>query len=114
MRLESQEIKANASLENLNQTVISSILKDSEFLSSLAIDIMDRNLYERANDCRWWALNSYFRESLDDYSSLNHKKNEISSILKYINDLYTVYTNLIIFDKNGKIIAVSNEKKKII
>ncbi|MCB9096199.1 MAG: cache domain-containing protein, partial [Arcobacter sp.] len=28
--------KANASLENLNQTVISSILKDSEFLSSLA------------------------------------------------------------------------------
>ncbi|RXJ83824.1 chemotaxis protein CheW [Arcobacter cloacae] len=103
--------KANASLENLNHTIISSILKDSEFLSSLAIDIMDRNLYERANDCRWWALNSYFRESLDDYSSLSYRKNEISSILKYINDLYTVYTNLIIFDKNGKIIAVSNEKE---
>jgi hypothetical protein len=24
--------------------------------ASLAINIMDRNLYERANDCRWWAL----------------------------------------------------------
>jgi chemotaxis signal transduction protein len=100
--------KANSSLSNLNQTIITSILKDSEFLSSLAIDIMDRNLYERANDCRWWALTSYFREVMDDYSSLDLNQGEISAILKYINDLYTVYTNLIIFDKNGKIIAVSN------
>lgn len=66
--------KANSSLDNLNQTIISSILKDCEFLSSLAIDIMDRNLYERANDCRWWALNSYFKEALDDYSTISEKK----------------------------------------
>lgn len=104
--------KANSSLDNLNQTIISSILKDCEFLSSLAIDIMDRNLYERANDCRWWALNSYFKEALDDYSTISEKKEELGSILKYINDLYTVYSNLIIFDKNGKIIAVSNEKEQ--
>ena len=103
-------IKANSSLANLNQTIISSILKDSEFLSSLAIEIMDRNLYERANDCRWWALTSYFKEALDDTSSLLSKKDEITSILKYINDLYTVYTNIFIFDKTGKIIAVSNSK----
>ena len=104
--------KANASLENLNQTIITSILKDSEFLSSLAIDIMDRNLYERANDCRWWALNSYFREVLDDYNSLIEKKDEISNILNYINGLYTVYTNILIFDKNGKVIAVSNKNNE--
>ncbi|WP_368030808.1 chemotaxis protein CheW [Arcobacter sp. s6] len=104
--------KANSSLENLNQTIITSIVKDSEFLSSLAIDIMDRNLYERANDCRWWALNSYFREAFDDYSTLDDKKDEISEILKYINDLYTVYTNLIVFDKDGKVIAVSNRNEQ--
>ncbi len=104
--------KANSSLENLNQTIISSILNESEFLSSLAIDIMDRNLYERANDCRWWALTSYFRETFDDTNSLISKKNEITSILKYINDLYTVYTNLLIFDKNGKVIAVSNDSQE--
>jgi len=104
-------IKANSSLSNLNKTILNSILKDSEFLSSLAIDIMDRNLYERANDCRWWALTSYFRKAFDDYNSLPHKEKEISSILKYINDLYTVYTNLLVFDKNGKIVAVSNEKE---
>ena len=106
--------KANSSLENLNQTIITSILKDSEFLSSLAIDIMDRNLYERANDCRWWALNSYFREAFDDYSTLHDKKDEISEILKYINDLYTVYTNLIFFDYYCKVIAVLNRNEEFL
>lgn len=105
-------VKANSSLSNLNKTIINSIIKDSEFLSSLAIDIMDRNLYERANDCRWWALTSFFRKALDDLETIEDKKDEISSILKYINDLYTVYTNLLIFDKDGKIIAVSNKKEE--
>lgn len=102
--------KANSSLSNLNQTIMNSILKNSEFLSSLAIDIMDRNLYERANDCRWWALTSFFKEALDDESTILSKRSEITSILKYINNLYTVYENLLIFDSNGKVIAVSNEK----
>lgn len=34
---------------------------------------------------------------------------EISNILGYINDLYTVYTNLYVYDKNGIIVAVSNK-----
>ncbi|WP_418185911.1 chemotaxis protein CheW [Aliarcobacter vitoriensis] len=102
--------KASSSLDNLNQTIISSILKDCEFLSSLAIDIMDRNLYERANDCRWWALNSYFKEALEDNLAINQKEENLGSILKYINSLYTVYTNLILFDKEGKVIAISNDK----
>jgi chemotaxis signal transduction protein len=104
--------KANSSLSNLNETILSSILTESKFLSSLAIDIMDRNLYERANDCRWWALTSYFREAFDDKNSIISKKDEITSILKYINDLYTVYTNLLVFDKDGKVIAVSNESQE--
>ena len=32
----------------------------------------------------------------------------ISSILAYINGLYTVYTNLFVYDLNGRILAVSN------
>ena len=70
---------------------------------------MDRNLYERANDCRWWALTSYFREAFDDYNSFPDKKEEITSVLHYINGLYTVYTNILVFDKNAKVIAVSNK-----
>ncbi|QKF81459.1 chemotaxis protein CheW [Halarcobacter ebronensis] len=103
--------KANSSLNNLNRTIINSILKDSEFISSLAIDIMDRNLYERANDCRWWSLTTYFRKAFDELETLESKAQEISSILKYINDLYTVYTNILVYDRSGKIIAVSNKKE---
>jgi len=49
---------------NLNSAMLIQYLEDLKFQSSLAIDIMDRNLYERANDCRWWALTTTFRECL--------------------------------------------------
>ena len=94
------------SIANLNNTVISSILNDVLFLAKLAIDIMDRNLYERANDCRWWALTTLFRKTL---KSENANYEEIGEILTYINNLYTVYTNIFIYDKNGIIVAVSNK-----
>ncbi len=102
----------NTSIEQLNETIILSLLDSAVFLSSLSIDIMDRNLYERANDCRWWALTSTFKEILSQNESISDiQKEQISSILKYINDLYTVYTNLFIYDKNGIILAVSNENE---
>mgnify|MGYP000266940040 CR=1 FL=1 len=102
--------KASLSLDNLNQTIVTSILKDCEFLSQLAIDIMDRNLYERANDCRWWALTPKFREILSKEICEEKDKKDISNILAYINGLYTVYTNIIVYDNSGKIIAVSKKE----
>ncbi|WP_333876694.1 chemotaxis protein CheW [Methylobacter sp.] len=96
------------SIANLHETVVSSVLEDSRFQASLAIDIMDRNLYERANDCRWWALTSSFRELLSEGEVSDAGRARISSILAYINSLYTVYTNLIVFDAGGRIVAVSN------
>jgi chemotaxis signal transduction protein len=97
------------SIEKLNQTIITSLLDDTLFLASLSIDIMDRNLYERANDCRWWALTTTFREILSKPTILEEQDTvTLSNILRYINDLYTVYTNLFIYDTNGIIIAVSN------
>ncbi len=95
------------SIENLQQTVVSSKLNDVEFFASLAIDIMDRNLYERANDCRWWALTTAFRRLLLESSS-DVAVTEITHILQYINSLYTVYTNLFVYDAQGIVLAVSN------
>ncbi|MDO9106645.1 MAG: chemotaxis protein CheW [Methylovulum sp.] len=97
------------SIANLHETVVSAILQDSPFLASLAIDIMDRNLYERANDCRWWALTSDFRSLLTDGQVDEEGTKCLSDILWGINDLYTVYTNLILFDAEGRIVAVSNQ-----
>lgn len=96
------------SIANLHETVVSAILQDSQFLASLAIDIMDRNLYERANDCRWWALTSAFRELLAAGPLDEAGSRRMADILGYINGLYTVYSNLILFDAQGRVVAVSD------
>lgn len=100
------------SIDNLQSTVLSSRLSDLSFFASLAIDIMDRNLYERANDSRWWALTTFFREHLQSSEVTTLARQEISDILCYINNLYTVYTNLYVYDKNGIIIAVSSKEQE--
>lgn len=98
------------SISNLNHTVLSAYLDDAQFNASLAIDIMDRNLYERANDCRWWALTSAFKEKLAQSELQKDDVLVLESILAYINTLYTVYTNLFLYDRSGTIIAVSNSR----
>lgn len=100
------------SISNLNQTVLSAYLDDAQFNASLAIDIMDRNLYERANDCRWWALTSVFKEILAKGDIPIADLAELESILVYINNLYTVYSNLFLYDRSGTILAVSNLEDK--
>ncbi len=97
---------------DLLKLVTSSRLHDVQFLSQLAIDIMDRNLYERANDCRWWALTSDFRRILEKPSISSGDQEMMRKILGYINSLYTVYTNLFVYDTTGKILACSNQVEK--
>lgn len=98
------------SIDNLHQTVISSILEDSQFQAALAIDIMDRNLYERANDCRWWALSTMFSCALSDADIDSTTLGTVSKTLAKINGMYTVYDNLVLFDRKGSVLAVSNPK----
>lgn len=97
------------STTNLYETVVSSVLYDCSSQAALAMDIMDRNLYERANDCRWWALTSAFGEVLQSQAAGDGLNRELlSDILRTINGLYTVYSNLLIFDSSARIVAVSN------
>ncbi len=94
-------------VSNLEFLVNAALVNESVIASDLAIDIMDRNLYERANDCRWWALTPLFQNELakevPDAEALN-------DTLHYINALYTVYTNLFLFDRDGRIVAASNDR----
>ena len=101
----------SGSIGDLHQTVVTSLLRDNQSQAALAIDIMDRNLYERANDCRWWALASVFSELLSGEQRSDQDGKTIGSVLRAINDLYTVYTNLIVFDRKGRIVAVSDKEK---
>lgn len=94
----------------LYQTVVSVMLENSSFYAQLAVEIMDRNLYERANDVRWWALTHVFREILAQTNLANEDKSKMTAVLRYINSLYTVYDNLIVFDRKGEVMAVSNRQ----
>jgi chemotaxis signal transduction protein len=95
------------SIGNLHQTVVAAILQNSLSCAAFAIDVMDRNLYERANDCRWWALNATFRRVLAGGPVTPEDQQRCSEILAYINGLYTVYENLVLFDAHGTAVAVS-------
>jgi len=97
------------SIANLTKTII---LNNATYIASLMVDIMDRNLYERANDCRWWALTQDFKNVLTSNEIDKTNDPKLTEILKYINNLYTVYTNLFVYDTNGVILAVSNDEEK--
>jgi len=98
------------SIKNLEYVVKEGFIHDVKTASYLAIDIMDRNLYERANDSRWWALTPVFKEEL---ASNKPNTNLLNEKLSYINNLYTVYTNIFIFDTHKKVIASSNDSSTI-
>lgn len=69
-----------------------------------AIELVDRNLYERSCDVRWWATDSAVVEAVaagaDDVAR-RHASQRLGVIL----DSYTVYLDLWIADANGKVIA---------
>lgn len=99
------------SIRDLYGTVVSASLDDTQSIARLAIDIMDRNLYERADDCRWWALSSSLRTTLAKPTREPAERAKMEATLEYINGLYTVYTRLVVYDRTGTIVAASNLAK---
>ena len=75
------------------------------FHANLAVRIMDRNLYERANDCRWWALSPDLAAPL---AALNADATDVDArhaaerVLAHLNSLYTVYRRVALFDQHGR------------
>lgn len=69
-----------------------------------AIEIVDRNLYERSCDVRWWATDQAVVECAaapDSEAKARHASNRLSVIL----DSYTVYLDLWVADTSGRVIA---------
>ena len=91
------------SIGELFETVLASGLRDAEFASHLMVDLLDRNLYERANDCRWWAQSPELAVLLAGGDADRGARME--RVLAYINGLYTVYTSLVVYDRDGAILA---------
>ncbi|KAF0129421.1 MAG: chemotaxis sensory transducer protein [Xanthobacteraceae bacterium] len=68
-----------------------------------AIELMDRNLYERTCDVRWWATDSAVVDALGDPSneSLSHASRRLGVIL----GAYTVYLDIWLCDREGRVVA---------
>ncbi|GIZ53085.1 chemotaxis protein CheW [Noviherbaspirillum aridicola] len=96
------------SIRDLYETVLASSLRDSEFVSHLLVDLLDRNLYERSDDCRWWALTPELRHALAAGEVGDEAASRLTAILDYINRLYTVYTRIFVYDAEGRIVASTN------
>jgi hypothetical protein len=68
-----------------------------------AIDVVDRNLYERSCDVRWWATDAAVVDAAADPTPerLAHASGRLAVILRS----YTVYLDLWIADREGRVIA---------
>jgi hypothetical protein len=67
------------------------------------IDIIDRNLYERSCDVRWWATDSAVVDCLAERSA--EAGDHACGRLEVILDSYTVYRDLWVVDLNGTVVA---------
>ena len=68
-----------------------------------AIEIIDRNLYERTCDVRWWATDSAVVDCAADPQA--SRQDYACERLGVILDAYTVYLDLWLCDLNGRVIA---------
>jgi hypothetical protein len=67
------------------------------------IDIVDRNLYERSCDVRWWATDTAVVDALQQPGGENAR--HASKRLGVILDSYTVYLDLWVIDAHGRVVA---------
>ena len=74
-----------------------------------AIEIIDRNLYERSCDVRWWATDSAVVDAAEarDAASTDHACQRLATILRS----YTVYLDLWVADTTGRVIASGRGSK---
>ncbi len=74
-----------------------------------AIEIIDRNLYERTCDVRWWATDSAMVDCVTEGTEPAAK--HASGRLKVILDAYTVYLDLWVCDINGRVLATGRPER---
>jgi hypothetical protein len=72
-------------------------------VATTAIDIVDRNLYERSCDVRWWATEDALVRALTHRTPQNVRF--ASRRLGIILDSYTVYLDLVLCDLSGQVVA---------
>lgn len=78
-------------------------------LSLTNIDLVDRALYERTADVRWWATEHGLYTALTNNTkdNIDFLSKRLRTILQY----YTVYEDLMVYDVEGNLISNASESK---
>ena len=97
-------------LSEMSSDMLQQNLKALENFSKQAIDLIDRNLFERAADVRWWSTDHAFWEALQEGSDETFE--QAAKRLGIINASYTMYRDLVIADSNGRIVANSKSENR--
>jgi len=116
--------QAAANSKELRTTVLKRISEQTESLAAqfeeahynrlsemtqTLVQLIVRNLYERTADVRWWATDDASVKCLENMTPENCA--HATKRLGLINRFYSVYTNLLLVDTNGKVVACSNPDK---
>lgn len=72
------------------------------------VQLIVRNLFERTADVRWWATDTALWEALQEPDA--DRARFAAQRLGVINRFYTVYLDLVMTDRSGKVIASANPK----
>ena len=105
-RIEQLTGELGAELAMISKTMVTELERQQgQRLTDLAlnmIDVIDRNLYERSCDVRWWATDAAIVDGVTRGSeAVAHASKRMSVIL----DSYTVYLDIWIIDLEGHVVA---------
>ncbi|MEM6776590.1 MAG: methyl-accepting chemotaxis protein [Planctomycetota bacterium] len=92
--------KTSELMHQIDSTVRGTRLSD---LALVNIDLIDRNLYERTCDVRWWATDASLVDALTDGS--DGARQFACQRLGVILSAYTVYHDLVLCDERGKVVS---------
>lgn len=97
-------VRSKKTIDELVDLIGSSVLGGRlTDLALMNIDLIDRNLYERTCDVRWWATDSSLVDALTTPS--DEAFNFASQRMGVILNAYTVYHDLVLCDKEGNVVA---------
>jgi hypothetical protein len=91
-------------LERISQMLATNVLGQRlTIYASQNIDLIDRNLYERSCDVRWWATDTSLVDALEEPTQ--QRLDFASKRMRVILSAYTVYYDLVLVDAEGNVVA---------
>ncbi|RAX58389.1 hypothetical protein CCZ01_02945 [Helicobacter monodelphidis] len=98
------------SIQNLQKGIFSSLYNTIDHYARSSVELLDRYLYEKANDCRWMSQSSIFKTYLENKID-TEGTSKILKKLEEINTAYPSYGDIVLFDANGVVLANSHHVK---